>query len=78
VPDVVIRGVPADVLNALEHRAARNNRSLHNELLQLLIDSPERRAKKTLPPLALNTASPKLANPDTTWPREEIYGDDGR
>ncbi len=39
--DVLIRGVPEDVLDRLKRRAAAHNRSLQGELRELLIRSAE-------------------------------------
>ena len=71
-----IRNVPDDVLSALKSRAQRHERSLQGELRQILrniarMEAPE----EPLPPLKLHYST---ASPETTWSREEMYGDDGR
>ena len=73
---VHIRDVPKEALEALKRRARRHERSLQGELRQILVSvartepSPE-----PLPPLKLHFSD---ADPQSTWSREEIYGDDGR
>lgn len=76
MPAVHIRSVPADVVEALKQRAARNQRSLEGELRTILaaVVQEERPVVRRKPlDLRLSTAQPR-----GDWRREEIYGDDGR
>ena len=73
---VHIRNIPEDVVESLKRRAARNHRSLQKELTAILCsvakDGPP---VEPLAPLRLKLSR---ASTETTWSRDEIYGDDGR
>ena len=76
MPAIHIRDVPEDVLAALKRRAIRHDRTLQKELRNILGSiAAEEKPPGPLPPVKLETSS--VAG-DTTWPREELYGDDGR
>jgi len=76
MPALQIRDVPPEVIGALKRRAARNERSLEGELRHILaIVAREEPPPPPLPPLQLKMSK---ASPPTSWPREEIYGNDGR
>ncbi|TVP79242.1 MAG: hypothetical protein EA353_06565 [Puniceicoccaceae bacterium] len=75
-----IRQVDDEVLDALKRRARRHRRSLQKEIESLLVD-----AAQMLPPEADEPSSPlesirtvSTGQPDMTWSRESLYGDDGR
>lgn len=73
---VHIRDVPAEVLEALKRRAQRHDRSLQGDLRHILATvAQEEPSAEALPPLKLHFSE---ARPQTTWSRQEIYGDDGR
>ena len=65
-----------EVVEALKRRAARNHRSLQQELKRIFSSiADEEIPKPPLPPIQLNMSrAPAGAN----WGREENYGDDGR
>jgi len=47
IPDLLIRGVPAEVMKVLKKKAADNRRSLQQELLMIIEDAAqEERVKK--------------------------------
>ena len=75
MPAVQIRQVSPEVIAALKRRAARNGRSLAGELRHILAAI----AREESPPPPLPAVELKLssASPATTWPREEMYGDEG-
>lgn len=76
MPAIHIREVPLDVLDALKRRAARHARSLEGELRYLLsMVAREEPPAERLPPIRLHLSA---ANPESSWSRAEIYGDDGR
>jgi len=76
VAAVHVRDIPREVVDALKRRAARNHRSLQQELKRLLCSVAEEEvAKPRLPPLDLIMSS---APPGPPWTREDMYGDDGR
>jgi len=73
---VQIRDVPPEVVAALKRRAARHERSLEGELRYILSSiAREEPPTSPLPPLQLKLSK---ASAESTWSREEIYGDDGR
>jgi plasmid stability protein len=73
---VHIRDLPREVLEALKRRAARNNRSLQQELKRILSSLAEEEIPKPpLPPIQLKMSD---APTGSSWGREEIYRDDGR
>ena len=69
---VHIRDIPTEVLEVLKRRAQRHERSLQGELRHILTTVAK---EEPSPPLKLHFSE---ARPQTTWSREEIYGDDGR
>ena len=73
---VKIQDLSPEVIAALERRAARHERSLENELRDVLIHLAI--AEPPIPPLP--PIELKLASGWGTgdWRREEIYGDNGR
>jgi len=76
MPGIHIRDVPEGTVEALKRRAARHERSLQGELRQILSEvADEECALRPLPPLSLKLSD---TDPETTWSRREIYGDDGR
>jgi hypothetical protein len=72
-----IRNVPGPIAAALRERARRHGRSLQQELLSILESAAAEPASGpgTLPPLELTTVN---SHGTSTWPREDIYGDEGR
>jgi plasmid stability protein len=73
---VQVHGVPDEVVEALERRAASHQRSLEGELLVILLDAAfEEGAAEELPPLRLHMAKGPTRG---EWRREDMYGDDGR
>jgi plasmid stability protein len=71
-----IRDLPEEVVEALKQRAARNHRSLQEELRYILISlAREEPTAGTLPPIRLKLSA---ATEGGEWRREDIYGDDGR
>lgn len=77
-----IRNLDEQVLTGLKRRAVRHRRSLQKEIEVLLQDAarmspPEDGADKE-PELKLHTVSTGKKTSQTTWSRDEIYGDDGR
>jgi plasmid stability protein len=76
MPAVQIREVSPEVIAALQRRAARNGRSLEAELRHILaVAAREEPPSPSIPPAELKLSS---VSPETTWRREEVYGDDGR
>ena len=76
MPAVHIRDVPEAVLEALKHRARRRERSLQGELRHILASvARSEPVREPLPPLELHFSE---ATHQSSWSREEIYGDDGR
>ena len=76
MPAIHIRDVPEDVLEALKRRAASNERSLQGELRHILATiARQEPAGAAMPPIQLHFSD---AQPETSWSREEIYGDDAR
>ncbi len=76
MPAIRIRDVPDEVLEALKNRARRRGRSLQGELRHILSSVARSESiHEQLPPLKLHFSD---ASPQTSWSREEIYGDDGR
>src|SRR3954447_22199832 len=79
---VHIRDVPEPTMNALRERARRHGHSMQQELRQILdaaAAAPE--PARHLPPIELELVMVDRSAPgpvDSTWSREEIYGDDGR
>lgn len=75
-----IRDVPDEVLAALKMRAANEHRSLQKEVLHILTQAArEAPPAEPLPPVTdeLILAEGGVLSEDM-WPREELYGDDGR
>lgn len=73
---VHVRDIPTGVLEVLKRRAKRHQRSLQGELRHILTTvAQEEPSPDPSPPLKLHFSE---ARPQTTWSREEIYGDDGR
>ena len=73
---VQVQGVPDEVVEALERRAASHQRSLEGELLVILVEAASAgTAAEELPPLRLHMAKGPTQG---EWRREDIYGDDGR
>lgn len=76
MPAIHIRNVPLEVLEALKRRAAINDRSLQQEMRHVLKQLAQQApAAEPVQPIDLKFSD---AEPETTWRREEIYGDDGR
>jgi len=76
MPAVHIHDLPLEAIAALEQRAAKNERSLEVEIRLLLLEiASQEPSTEPLQPLRLNFSP---APQGTTWPRKEIYGDDGR
>jgi plasmid stability protein len=76
VAAVHIRDIPREVIEALKRRAARNHRSLQQELKRILFAIAEEEAPKApLPAIRLRMSD---APPGSAWRRDEIYGDDAR
>jgi plasmid stability protein len=76
MPAVQIRDLPTEVLAALKRRAARHERSLEGELRHILATiARQEPASSPLPPIELKLSE---SSAETSWRREDIYGDDGR
>ncbi len=73
---ILIRGIPREVLEALKRRASANHRSLEMEVRQALVKLADEGPPADPPPLAMNFS--QAPRTDSTWSREEVYGDDGR
>ena len=71
-----VRNVPDHVLAAIKRRARSHDRSMQKELLAILEqaagESPEPTQWAPIQLVAVAVGG------DSTWPRDEIYGDDGR
>lgn len=66
----------ADVLiTALRDRARRHGHSLEQEMRSILDAAESEGAGPPLPPIQLHTVQ---VGGDSSWSREEIYGDEGR
>jgi plasmid stability protein len=76
MPAVQIQDLPPEVIEALQRRAARHERSLEGELRDILATIA--REEPSPPPFAPVKLKLSNASPDTSWRREEMYGDDGR
>jgi plasmid stability protein len=76
MPAVRIKDLPSEVIEALQRRAARHERSLEGELRHILATIA--RQESPSPPFAPLKLKLSNASPETSWRREEIYGDDGR
>jgi len=63
------------LVRILRERAKRHGRSLQQELRAILETAEKGPAAAPLPPIRLATV--RTAG-RSTWPREEIYGDEGR
>jgi plasmid stability protein len=81
-PDVIWQSGPALVLDdtdalvtALRDRARRHGRSLEQELRSILEAAKTGESAGVLPPVQLHTVR---IGANSTWPREEIYDDEGR
>jgi plasmid stability protein len=71
-----IREVQQSVVAALKRRARANHRSLQGELLSIL-EEAARRAPPASAGDPLDLVLSEAAG-ESTWSRQEIYGDDGR
>jgi len=72
-----VRNVPGPVAAALRERATRHGHSLQQELL-LILEAAAAEPTADLvppPPIRLHTVRSQAT---ATWPRESIYGEDGR
>lgn len=77
MPAIHIRDIPQEVLDALKRRAGANHRSLQMEIRHALFKlAEEAPGAAPLPWLELNLSP--APETDSTWSREEIYGDDAR
>jgi len=65
----------AVLLTALRDRARRHGRSLEQEMRSILDAAKAADTRTPLPPIRLHTVQ---VGGDSTWSREEIYGDEGR
>ncbi len=63
------------LLRILRERAKRHGRSLEQELRAILDAAGHVTGAARLPPIRLTTVRTAAGS---TWPREEIYGDEGR
>jgi plasmid stability protein len=71
-----VRNVPETVLIALRERAARHGRSMQQEIRQILEEAATTSPPPETPdPVRLTTVRTTV---NSTWRREEIYGDTGR
>ncbi|MGH3504744.1 MAG: FitA-like ribbon-helix-helix domain-containing protein [Nocardioidaceae bacterium] len=76
MPAIHIRSVPESTVSALRERAAAHGRSMQQEVLEILQTvAAEPVPRQAPPPIQLVTAH---TCGETTWRREEIYGDQGR
>lgn len=71
-----VRHVPEEILAALRERAARNGRSMQQELLRILREAaaevPEPEERGPVPLVKVRTGG------RGTWRREDEYGEEGR
>jgi antitoxin (DNA-binding transcriptional repressor) of toxin-antitoxin stability system len=82
-PDIVWRGPDPDVgvddteglVRTLRERARRHGRSLAQELRAILDTAENDPGPDPLPPIRLATVR---TTGNSTWSREEVYGDEGR
>jgi plasmid stability protein len=71
-----VRNVPPETLAALKERAARHGRSVQQEVLAILREAAQSSgAPKPLEPIRLVTVRTRG---ESSWSREEIYGEGGR
>lgn len=71
-----IRNVPESTVSALRERATVHGRSMQQELLDILETAAAEPVPQQAPgPIQLVTAR---TGGESTWTREEIYGDEGR
>jgi plasmid stability protein len=71
-----VRNVPESTVSALRERAAAHGRSMQQEVLEILQTAASEPTPRQAPgPIQLVTAR---TGGETTWRREEIYGDQGR
>lgn len=71
-----IRDVPEPVVAALRERAVRHGQSMQRELRQILLAAAKMPAAPEVPePVRLTTVR---TGGNSTWSREEVYGDAGR
>jgi plasmid stability protein len=76
MPALHIRNVSEEVVAALKRRAAAHDRSLQQELLNVLRDvAQDAPPAEPRPPVEL---TPSTVRGSGSWRREEIYGDDER
>jgi antitoxin (DNA-binding transcriptional repressor) of toxin-antitoxin stability system len=74
-PDAeVIMDDTQGLVRILRERARRHGRSLEQEL-HAILDTAENAPEPALPPIRLNTVR---TGTNSSWPRKEIYGDEGR
>lgn len=71
-----VRNVPESTVSALRERAAAHGKSMQQEVREILESVASEAIPRQAPaPIELVTAH---TSTDTTWRREEMYGDEGR
>lgn len=66
-----VKNVPADLARRLRERAARNNRSLQGELLQILEEAGQSLSLDDIAALAKKLGIKSERNESTQWIRED-------
>jgi antitoxin FitA len=66
-----VKNVPADLARRLRERAARNNRSLQGELLQILEEAGQSLSLDDIAALAKKLGVKRERNESTQWIRED-------
>ena len=66
-----VKNVPADLARRLRERAARNNRSLQGELLQILEEAGQSLSLNDIAALAKKLGIKSERNESTQWIRED-------
>jgi hypothetical protein len=73
---ILIRDIDPDILDALKRLAKMHNRSLQGELHEIVERAAERApSAEAEPPFEIVTVH---TSGQSSWSREEIYGDKGR
>ena len=73
MPDVLIRNLPDELLNALKSQAHLHRRSVQKELHAIIANAVQAKPLEQKIDLILSTAKPQT---ECSWDRESIYSDD--